>query len=183
MLGLIRELADFERLADAVIADEAVRAESLFGGMPAADVVIAEVDGETGRFAVLFHTFSTFLGRRGLYLEDLFGRPAHRERGIGRRLLQHLATRAVDRGCGRFEWTVLDWNAPATAFDRARGAARRGSRAGRYNGSNAGRYARCRNALIDARLVTLRNVPVPKVTATPQGTQPSRFAGLPDRSA
>ena len=71
---------------------------------------------------MFFHTFSTFLGRRGLYLEDLFVRPAHRGRGIGRRLMQHLAALAVERGCGRFEWTVLDWNAPAIGFYRALGA-------------------------------------------------------------
>jgi len=123
VLALIRELADFERLADAVVADEAVLSASLFGPTPAAEVVIAEADGEAAGFAVFFHTFSTFVGRRGLYLEDLFVRPAYRGRGIGAQLMRHLAALAVERGCGRFEWTVLDWNAPALAFYRRLGAA------------------------------------------------------------
>jgi len=122
VLALIRELADYERLSDAVVADEALLADALFGDAPAAEVVIAEVDGTAAGFALFFHTFSTFLGRRGLYLEDLFVRPAYRGRGLGRRLMAHLAALAVARGCGRFEWTVLDWNAPAIGFYRALGA-------------------------------------------------------------
>ncbi|MDR6990409.1 GNAT family N-acetyltransferase [Luteimonas sp. 3794] len=122
VLALIRELADFERLSDAVVADEALLADALFGGAPAAEVVIAEVDGAPAGFALFFHTFSTFLGRRGLYLENLFVRPAYRGRGVGARLMRHLAALAVERGCGRFEWTVLDWNAPALGFYRALGA-------------------------------------------------------------
>ena len=122
VLALIRELADYERLSDAVVADETLLADALFGDAPAAEVVIAEVDGAPAGFALFFQTFSTFLGRRGLYLEDLFVRPAYRGRGLGRRLMAHLAALAVARGCGRFEWTVLDWNAPAIGFYRALGA-------------------------------------------------------------
>jgi len=122
VLALIRELADYERLSDAVVADAALLADALFGDAPAAEVVIAEVDGMPAGFALFFHTFSTFLGRRGLYLEDLFVRPAYRGRGIGTQLMRHLAALAVARDCGRFEWTVLDWNAPAIGFYRALGA-------------------------------------------------------------
>lgn len=122
VLALIRELADFERLSDAVVADATLLADALFGAAPAAEVVIAEADGAPAGFALCFQTFSTFLGRRGLYLEDLFVRPAYRGRGIGLRLMRHLAALAVERGCGRFEWTVLDWNAPAIGFYRALGA-------------------------------------------------------------
>ena len=123
VLALIRELADYERLSDAVVADEALLADALFGDAPAAEVVIAEADGAPAGFALFFHTFSTFLGRRGLYLEDLFVRPAYRGRGIGLQLMRHLAALAIARDCGRFEWTVLDWNAPAISFYRALAAA------------------------------------------------------------
>lgn len=122
VLALIRELADYEKLSDAVVADEALLHAALFGASPAAEVVIAEADGAPAGFALFFHTFSTFLGRRGLYLEDLFVRPAFRGRGIGMALMRHLAALAVTRECGRFEWTVLDWNAPAIGFYRALGA-------------------------------------------------------------
>ena len=122
ILGFVRELADYERLADAVVADAALLETALFGPRPDAEVVIAEVDGEAAGFALFFHNFSTFLGRRGLYLEDLYVRPAHRGLGVGRCLMAHLAALAVERGCGRFEWSVLDWNAPAIGFYRAIGA-------------------------------------------------------------
>ncbi|MFX7858317.1 GNAT family N-acetyltransferase, partial [Acinetobacter baumannii] len=85
-------------------------------------VVIAEADGQPAGFALFFHNFSTFLGRRGLYLEDLYVRPAFRGRGLGLALMRHLARLAVERGCGRFEWSVLDWNTPAIAFYRRLGA-------------------------------------------------------------
>ncbi|HET6396188.1 MAG TPA: GNAT family N-acetyltransferase [Pseudoxanthomonas sp.] len=122
ILALIAELADYERLAHEAVATEAQLQEALFGPAPAAEVVIAEVDGHGVGFALFFTSFSTFLGRRGLYLEDLFVRPAFRGRGIGRRLMAHLARLAVERGYGRFEWSVLDWNAPALAFYRGLGA-------------------------------------------------------------
>lgn len=122
ILAFVRELAEYERLADAVVADEATLAAALFGDRPDAEVVIADVDGAPAGFALFFHSFSTFLGRRGLYLEDLYVRPAFRGHGIGGRLMRHLARLAVERGCGRFEWSVLDWNAPAIGFYRTLGA-------------------------------------------------------------
>lgn len=122
ILAFIRELAEYEKLAHEVVADEAGLAEQLFGERPAAEVVIAEADGQPAGFALFFHNFSTFLGRRGLYLEDLYVRPAFRGRGLGLALMRHLARLAVERGCGRFEWSVLDWNTPAIAFYRRLGA-------------------------------------------------------------
>ena len=118
ILALIRDLAEYEKLSDQVTATEADIARSLFGNPPRAEAVIARLDGEAIGFALFFHNYSTFLGRPGLYLEDLYVRPAFRGRGFGRRLLVHLARIAVDRGCGRFEWSVLDWNAPAIAAYR-----------------------------------------------------------------
>ncbi|HEY4555230.1 MAG TPA: GNAT family N-acetyltransferase [Lysobacter sp.] len=123
ILAFIRELAEYEKLADEVQADEATLEAGLFGAMPAAEVLLAEVDGEAAGFALFFHNFSTFLGRRGLYLEDLYVAPRFRGRGIGRQMMTSLARLAVERGCGRFEWAVLDWNAPAIGFYRALGAA------------------------------------------------------------
>lgn len=122
ILDLIRGLAEYERLPNEVVATEEGLRTSLFGPVPAAEVVIAEVDGIAAGFALFFHTYSTFLGRRGLWLEDLFVRPACRGQGIGRTLLVHLAEVAVARGCGRLEWSVLDWNESAIGFYRALGA-------------------------------------------------------------
>jgi len=119
---LIRELAEYERLADAAVATEDGLREQLFGERPVAEVLVAEADGEPAGFALFFHTFSTFLGKRGLYLEDLFVRPAFRGLGLGRHLMAALARIAVRRDCGRFEWSVLDWNAPSIAFYRKLGA-------------------------------------------------------------
>ena len=120
--ALIRELAEYEQLADQVTATEADIARALFSSPPRAEAVLARLDGEPVGFALFFHNFSTFVGRPGLYLEDLYVRPPFRGRGIGRRLLVHLARVAMDRGCGRFEWSVLDWNAPAIAAYRRAGA-------------------------------------------------------------
>ena len=122
VMAFVRELAEYEQLAHEVEADAETLAAQLFGETPAAEVVIAEVDGTPAGFALFFHNFSTFLGRRGLYLEDLFVRPAYRGRGIGRVLMAFLAKLAVERGCGRFEWWVLDWNTPAIDFYRSLGA-------------------------------------------------------------
>ena len=122
ILALIHELAVYEREPDAVRADEATLARQLFGERPAAEVVIARVDGEPAGFALFFHNFSTWLGQRGLYLEDLFVRPQFRGRGAGLALMAHLAQLAVARDCGRFEWSVLDWNTPAIDFYRQLGA-------------------------------------------------------------
>jgi GNAT superfamily N-acetyltransferase len=120
--ALIRALADYERLTHLCVAGEADIADALFGPHPAAEVLIAWKNGEAAGFALFFHNFSTFLGRRGLWLEDLFVQPAHRRQGCAQALLASLARLARDRDCGRFEWAVLDWNAPAIEFYRALGA-------------------------------------------------------------
>ena len=122
ILQFVRDLAAFEREPDAVHATEPVLANALFGTHPAAEAVIAEEDGTPLGFALFFHNFSTWTGRRGLYLEDLYVTPAARGRGVGKTLLRHLARIAVDRDCGRFEWSVLDWNADAIGFYRSIGA-------------------------------------------------------------
>jgi GNAT superfamily N-acetyltransferase len=122
ILSFIRELAEYERMLDQVVASEELLREQLFGEHPGAEVVIARWQGEPAGFALFFHNFSTFVGRRGLYLEDLFVRPAYRGKGVGRALLAHLARVAVERGCGRLEWWVLDWNEPAIGFYRGLGA-------------------------------------------------------------
>src|SRR2546423_14619730 len=119
LLALIKALAEYERMARDVIADEALVHASFFGTLPSAEAVIARVGGEPVGFAVWFHNHSTFLGRRGLYLEDLFVVPEWRGRGIGRALLVHLARIAVERECGRMEWSVLNWNEPAIKFYRS----------------------------------------------------------------
>lgn len=122
IVGLIRELADFEKLSHLVEVTPQSLHPHLFGPRPAAEAVVAEVDRTVVGFALFFTNFSTFLGRPGLYLEDLYVQPAHRGRGIGRALLRHLAALAVQRGCGRFEWSVLDWNSNAIAFYQSMGA-------------------------------------------------------------
>jgi GNAT superfamily N-acetyltransferase len=122
ILEFIRALAEYERLAHEVVATEEMLASSLFGERPGAEVLIASFDGRPAGFALYFHTFSTFLARPGIYLEDLFVRPELRGRGIGHALLERLAAIAVDRGCGRLEWSVLDWNEPAIGFYRRIGA-------------------------------------------------------------
>lgn len=124
ILRFIRELADYERLSDQVSATEEALREHLFGLRPAAEVVIARCEGEPAGFALFFQNYSTFLARPGLYLEDLFVRPALRGRGIGRALLAHLAQLALARGCGRLEWSVLDWNEAAIRFYESLGARR-----------------------------------------------------------
>ena len=122
ILTLIRGLADYERLAHEAVVTEVDIRDSLFGERPGAEVLIAEVGNEAAGFALFFHNYSTFLGRRGLYLEDLFVFPAYRGRGIGRALMTRLARLAVERKCGRFEWWVLDWNESASSFYRSLGA-------------------------------------------------------------
>ena len=123
ILGFIRELAEYERLAHEVVADEAQLRATLFGARPAAEVLIAELGGAPVGFALFFPSYSTFLGKPGLYLEDLFVRPAARGQGLGLALMSALAQLAVARGYGRFEWSVLDWNAPALGFYAQLGAA------------------------------------------------------------
>ncbi len=122
ILAFIRELGEYEQLAHEVVATETGLAAQLFGERPAAEVVLAEVDGQPAGFALFFPSFSTFLAQPGLYLEDLFVRPAYRGLGVGKRLMEHLAGVAVARDYGRFEWSVLDWNAPAIGFYRRLGA-------------------------------------------------------------
>jgi GNAT superfamily N-acetyltransferase len=122
ILSLINELADYEKLRHEVIATEASVGQALFGPRPSAEAVIARMGAQPAGFALYFHNFSTFLGKQGLYLEDLFVRPAYRGRAIGKALLRHLAALALERGCGRFEWAVLDWNQPARDFYEALGA-------------------------------------------------------------
>jgi GNAT superfamily N-acetyltransferase len=118
----IRDLAEYERLADSVRFDEAVMADKLFGARPYAEVLIGEIDGTPQGFALFFHNFSTFEGRPGIYLEDLFVRPDARGSGLGTALLGRLAALAVQRDCARLEWSVLDWNTPAIDFYKALGA-------------------------------------------------------------
>jgi GNAT superfamily N-acetyltransferase len=122
ILGMIHGLAQFERLDGLCVASAADVERALFGDQALVEVVLAWEGDKTAGFALFFHNFSTFLGRRGLYLEDLFVRPEFRRRGYGRALLVHLARLAVERGCTRFEWTVLDWNASAVRFYQQLGA-------------------------------------------------------------
>ena len=120
--ALIRALAEYERLAHEVTLDVGQLGAHLFGERRYAEVLVAEDAGEAVGFALYFHNFSTFLGQPGIYLEDLFVVPEHRGAGHGKALLAQLARIAVERGCGRLEWSVLDWNAPSIAFYRALGA-------------------------------------------------------------
>jgi GNAT superfamily N-acetyltransferase len=124
ILEFIRGLADYEKLSHEVVATEAALRGTLFGSPPAAHVVIAEVDGRPAGFALYFFNYSTFLAKPGLYLEDLFVKPEFRGAGTGKALLLHLAKIANTRGCGRMEWSVLDWNEPAIKFYEALGARR-----------------------------------------------------------
>lgn len=119
---LIRDLAAYEKLAHEVRFDEAVLHSKLFGPRPYAEVVIGELNGAPQGFALFFHNFSTFEGKPGIYLEDLFVRPEARGSGLGKALLAHLATLAVERDCARLEWSVLDWNEPAIGFYKKLGA-------------------------------------------------------------
>ena len=123
VLALIRELAEYERLAPQVEASEADIEAALFGESPNTFADIAEWSGEPIGFALWFLNFSSFRGRNGLYLEDLYVRPAFRGRGIGKAMLAHLARKCVDNGYARLEWAVLDWNAPAIGFYESHGAA------------------------------------------------------------
>jgi GNAT superfamily N-acetyltransferase len=122
VLAFIRELAVYERLEHEVVASVADLAAALFGPQRYAEVVFACRDGVPVGFALFFHNFSTFVGKPGIYLEDLFVRPAARGHGIGKRLLAWLAATALERGCARLEWAVLDWNEPALGFYRSLGA-------------------------------------------------------------
>jgi GNAT superfamily N-acetyltransferase len=122
ILAFIRELAEYERLAHTVETTTESLREHLFGARPAAEVLLAELGTKAAGFALFFHNFSTFKGLPGVYLEDLYVRPQARGRGVGKALLAEVAKRAVQRGCGRMEWAVLDWNEPAINFYRSLGA-------------------------------------------------------------
>jgi GNAT superfamily N-acetyltransferase len=122
IVALIGELAEFEQLAHLVEVTPDKLAPHLFGERPAAECVVGEIGGEVVAFALFFTNFSTFLARPGLYLEDLYVRPAHRGGGLGKALIEYLGRLAAERGCGRFEWSVLDWNANAIAFYEKLGA-------------------------------------------------------------
>lgn len=122
VLRLIRGLAEYEKLEHMVVATEERLRQSLFGERPAAEVALAWVDGHAAGLAVFFHNYSTFRARAGVYLEDLFVEPSHRGKGYGKALLLHVARLAVERGCERMEWSVLDWNTPAIDFYRSLGA-------------------------------------------------------------
>jgi len=120
--AMIIELAVFEKLEHMVVATEALLHEGLFGAQPACEAIVGEDNGEVVSFALFFHNFSTFLTKKGLYLEDLYVRQSQRGKGFGTLMLQRLAQLALERGCGRFEWSVLDWNTPAIDFYKAMGA-------------------------------------------------------------
>ena len=120
--SMIVELAVFEKLEHLVVATEDLLHEGLFGSRPSCEAIIGEENGEVVCFALFFHNFSTFLTKKGLYLEDLYVRQSHRGKGYGTRMLTRLAQIAVERNCGRFEWSVLDWNAPAIGFYQQMGA-------------------------------------------------------------
>jgi GNAT superfamily N-acetyltransferase len=122
ILKMIKALAEYEQMADAMVATEDSLREGLFGPRPFAEVMLGFVGAEAAGYALFFHNFSTFRGAPGIFLEDLFVEPAWRGRGFGRALLVRLAAIAVERGCQRVEWVVLDWNAPAIAFYRGAGA-------------------------------------------------------------
>ncbi|WP_426189487.1 GNAT family N-acetyltransferase [Massilia sp. DWR3-1-1] len=120
--AMIVELAVFEKLEHLVVATEAMLHDALFGARPSCEAIVGEIDGDVVSFALYFHNFSTFLTRKGLYLEDLYVKQAQRGKGFGRQMLVALAQIARQRDCGRFEWSVLDWNAPAIAFYEGVGA-------------------------------------------------------------
>ena len=122
IMGFIRELADYERLTHEVVADEASLERFLFGDRPVAEALVAENESAPVGFALFFHTFSTFVGKPGLYLEDLYVRPDMRGKGFGKLLLRRVAELAVERDCGRLEWSVLGWNEPAIRFYESLGA-------------------------------------------------------------
>lgn len=122
ILQLIKELAEYERAPESARATPAELHDALFGPRPACECVIGEIDGVAHGFALFFHNFSTWEGKRGVYLEDLFVRPASRGVGLGKALFTHVARLAVERGCARYEWAVLDWNTPAIEFYKAHGA-------------------------------------------------------------
>ena len=122
ILQFIKDLAEYEKLSDMVVATKALLRETLFGERTVAEVIIGYEGEQPAAFALFFHNFSTFLGRPGIYLEDLFVKPEFRRKGYGKKMLSHLASLTVQRNCGRLEWSVLDWNTPAIDFYKSLGA-------------------------------------------------------------
>ncbi len=122
ILSLIKGLAEYEKLAHEVVATEELLSATLFGPHPVAEVILGDYDGKPVSFALFFHNYSTFLGRPGIYLEDLFVKPEMRRRGFGKVMLAYVAYLAKERQCGRLEWSVLDWNEPAWKFYKSIGA-------------------------------------------------------------
>lgn len=122
VVGFIHELAEYEKLSHECLISEETLRESLFGSRPYAETLLAFLDDKPIGFCLFFHNYSTFLGKPGLYLEDLYIQPEYRNRGYGKLILARLAAIAIERGCGRFEWAVLDWNEPSIAFYRKIGA-------------------------------------------------------------
>ncbi|MBI2420070.1 MAG: GNAT family N-acetyltransferase [Ignavibacteriales bacterium] len=122
ILSFIKEIAEFENLSHQVTADIATLEQELFSGQPSAEVLLLFVDEKPAAYAVYFHNFSTFLGKKGLYLEDIYVKPEYRQHGFGRKLFKHIVQIAVERNCGRMEWAVLDWNTPAINFYKRAGA-------------------------------------------------------------
>lgn len=122
VLGFVRELAEYEKALDQVVATTENLREDLFGPRPICEAIIGEIDGEPQGFALFFHNYSTWVGRRGIYLEDLYVRPASRGHGLGKALFCRVAQIAVERNCQRMDWMVLDWNHPAREFYKAMGA-------------------------------------------------------------
>lgn len=150
ILAFIRELAEYEHLSHEVVATEERLRTTLFGDRPVAEVILAESGGEPAGFSLFFHNYSTFLARPGIYVEDIFVRPAFRNQGIGRKLLTHICGLAAERGCGRVEWSVLDWNAPAITFYENLGAIRMADwRIFRLTGSALAQMA-AQNGTLDA---------------------------------
>jgi GNAT superfamily N-acetyltransferase len=122
ILSFIKQLAEYEKMANEVVATEALLEQTLFGERKVAEVIFSDYNGEAVGFALFFHNFSTFLGRPGIYLEDLFVKPEMRGKGLGKLMLSYLAKLAKERGCGRLEWWVLDWNEPSVEFYKSLGA-------------------------------------------------------------
>ncbi len=122
ILSLIKGLAEYEKLSHEVVATEEVLRDTLFGARPVAEVILGDLDGESVGFALFFHNYSTFLGRPGIYLEDLFVKPEMRRKGFGKVMLAYVENLAKERQCGRLEWSVLDWNEPAWKFYKSIGA-------------------------------------------------------------
>ena len=142
LLGFIKELAQYEKLSHAVVASSAILEQNLFGERPYAEVLIAEFQGQAIGYALFFHSFSTFTGRPGIYVEDIYVQPQLRGNGFGKNLMSYIARLAIERNCSRMEWSVLDWNEPSIQFYRSIGAvAMDGWSVQRLDGAALGNFA------------------------------------------